>query len=458
MPTRTPRPFRLIVVLGVFTLGLLSAGCDDDSDSQENGLPVLKKHLTVDLNSLDSLAVLEDNDPHKETVVTGLAGIDAEGNIVGLELLETTTGESYPYQPWPYFICPTTEWILMSLGDFMVNIRQEDDSFTEVQCNTLAARRDDGALFCTPLGIRGYNGDNMLSERTVFSNGNGDIIYVVSGNVLDQNILYRLDMAGPDGPTATHMADIINVQGFSVNSTGDLLVHFRPSAYDPGSAKLRVYPVDGAAPLELNVPEIPGWTAFQGIRGTPTEDNFYILEGDDFAEGFTGVIHQISKVGMDFVVTDFPILIQGANQCYWAQNLSGRIHAICGLNTAVIMEDGAVIAEPALTPVTELDRTFSVVGAPYRFASSRMMIFGGLGESQRFVRLDGTVQHVALLDPDINVLHMSIAESGAIDFTGMLNSTSERIMGTVPADSTAVVILQIEGLNISESPNFTRIN
>ena len=190
---------RSLRLWGILALLWMVVACDDDTATNNTtnntnnqvGLPVLKKHLDVDLNTLESLVVLDDTPLHKEQVVTGLAGLDGDGNIVGLELLETTTGESFPYKPWPMFIAPTNGWILLLFNenDLVIHLRNEDETFTEVMCHTLAARRADGALFCSDIGFVTYSEDNLYSDRTVKANKSGDILYTVAYDPVGPNIL-----------------------------------------------------------------------------------------------------------------------------------------------------------------------------------------------------------------------------------------------------------------------------
>jgi hypothetical protein len=108
--------------------------------------------------------------------------------------------------------------------------------------------------------------------------------------------------------------------------------------------------------------------------------------------------------------------------------------------------------------VHEVDELIAGCGSNPCRAEVSVIFVADYGGAHKFVRYDGAGQQDVPLDTDINIMGMSVSRAGDINFTGVLISTNEKIVGVVAAGSTVVTILSSEAINADDVVSFTPIN
>ena len=456
---------------------------DGDYDNNTNTRPVLRKTIGIDLGQVSSFVVVSGANSTVKSL-TGFSGampgntginrilkdegdtgshllaLTLSGEVISVSMVEGGNSGAIS-EPQINRIYPTAAWIFFSTWDFRVFENHDDDTTTEINCTTIAARRADGALFCADLGIRS-SGDNYGNAaprvNNVQSNAAGDVVYIVSADSMNQDIIYKVHMDGDSGPSAVLLDPALHPNWMQVNAAGDLLVNFTPSGLDPTDAITRIYPVDGGDAFTLE--GIVDGFGIPGEPGTTDQDTFYILSGGDMGGNFAGTMLLATKSESSFDVTSYTVTVPNEHNCGWLDRLTNGLYMICGFNLAIarVVQDGVVIEEPTLIPLEGVDRFLDVGGLPMRFAPGIMVIMTGDGATHKFVRHDGVAQQDIPLDADIDLLGYTVSTGGGINFLGISISANEKIIGTVEAGSTVVNILSKEGIDAADVAVFTRIN
>jgi hypothetical protein len=417
---------------------------------------LLRERISIDLSTVVSLAVSAGSGA-KAAGDPGLYALTESGEIVPVSFVEGSDGSlsSYPEPPIQR-IYPTPEWILFATWDWHATMLDGDGGITSVPCATLAAHRDTGRLFCSALGIGDITagwGNTDPRSTSVHPNAAGDVVYVSSANGLGQNVIYRLDLDPELGPTGTLVPDVVGVNWVVVNATGDLLVNFKPSAYDP-AVLTRIIPLDGSAPFNLEgTGLLPGsWTfAIAGEPGTVDEDVFYFLDSADVGGTNRRVLHAVARGGTGFADTTHvltlldPILLTPID-CGFPHRL------------ALVVQDGSVIETPTQVPLENIERPLDVGGLPWRFAPGRVALFATDGTNRKFIRYDGVTQDDILVPSAYELQGFGISLGGDIDFLANDTSTGTRVRGTVPVGTTEITILSAVEIDLAETVTFTRIN
>lgn len=450
-----------------------------DQHQQGNGVPVLREHLPVDLALVDGFAVLQGSQPRLlplpgqrglQTLeapregdgMPTLVAVTKDGQVVAISLLEWSDGgDNPPPNPGISRIYSTTAWIFFSTWGLTVQKPLEDGTFQPVNCTTVAARRKDSALFCAGLGISS-NGDNYGNVEpyffTVLANAAGGVVYFVSGSELNQCLVYRLAMDGPDGPVATLVQGITNPRWLVVNGRGDLLLRFMPLGVDQSASVTRIYPVDGGEPLTIETQEPNFSFGLAGQPGAADEDTFYFLESLQSPRDATVTLTEITRSEGAFSQVPHSITVHGVGNCGWMVWLADGLYAMCGYNLAKLVQDASVITEPALLPLTGVEGFVSVGGMPVRFTPGFLLLHTKEGQTHKFLRHTGLKQEDILLEDNLSILGMGLSANGTIDFLGLRLDTNEKILGTIPPDTTNITIMDSETINPDQVVTFTKIN
>ena len=432
---------------------------------------VLRETISIDLRTVASLAVISETGT-KDLGDPGLYALTESGEIVPVSFIEGSDGStsSYP-EPPIHRVYPTPEWILFSTWDWHAPMLDGDGGSTSVPCATLAAHRDTGALFCADLGIpdctAGWSNSDPRST-CVHPNAAGDVVYLNSTDGLGRNVVFRLDLDPDTGPTGSLVPDVVGLNWAVVNAAGDLLVNFKPSAYDP-DVLTRILPVDGAPPFDVEstglLAGVGFWSfAVAGTPATPDENTFYVLDGAHIEGTDQRVLHVVARGDTGFTATVHPLTLEGPTlihpgHCGFPHHLTGGIHLLCGFTLALVVDDtGAVIDTPTLVPLADVESTVDVGGLPMRFAPGRLALFASDGTNRKFVRHDGVTQQDILVAPAYELLGFGISLAGDIDFLANDTAAAARVRGTIPPDSTEVTILSAEEIDLAETVTFTRIN
>ena len=452
------------------------AGCADEP------YDVLRQNIGIDLTQVASLAVVAQTGTRNLPVPDGVSpfgtwtaalggeglyALTLSGEVLELSLVESSDGSGATHRPTINAIYTPPGWIFFSTMSFRVRVARADGSVEEVDCSTIAANRLTGDLFCADLGISSCGGDYGNIEPgsgTVHGNAAGDLLYVLSKNELNQDLVYKITMDADGGPVGTLVPSVLNPVLLVINATGDLFVRYRPSSIDP-VLETRILPVDGGPAYTVEglgtLSDLGyGTSVNAGTVGTAAEDTFYILDGENVAGTPTLVIHAVTRSGGSFADTRHPLTVPDIGCSSGVlHRLTGGIFMLCRFNLArVVDEAGTVLTSPSSIPLTGFDRFLLVGGRAERFTPGHVVLLVAAGSTHKFVRHDGVRQEEILLDESIDLLGFGVSPGGTIDFLGTYLDSGDKVRGTVAADSTEVTILSVEGVDLTESIAFTRIN
>ncbi len=472
--------------LPVLLVATLSAGCSGNKDQGGGGL-VLRTHLGLDLSQVASLVAtkgtgsttqpLEVAPPEFSSQRAALGGtgetgpqvlaLTLSGEILEVALVEDPQGAGAVGQPPVEAIYPTPKWIFFVLGaiaDGKLRVRLDGGTFESVGCQSVAARRSDGALFCTTLQIQG-NPNMDTWYDTVRSNSSGDIVYAL-GTVADSNgnadhandTIYRVSLDSASLPSAVPVTgpEVRGPLGFLVNADGDLYVDYNPSALDFSTTRCQVYPVDGGTVFTMQGAH--NGHAIAGIPGTSDENTFYVGGGQSAAPGATILL--VTRTGSGFIETPHPVTIANMENYGFGglQRIGGALYAGGSSNSqmafAKLIEDGGFVSNP--TPVT-ISGVDHVVGGILS-AASQLVFLANTGTGQKFVRFDGLAPEDIPVSSDLDISKYTVAPTGAIDFIGLRAGTHEKIHGVVAAGSQSVDVSSAGVLDPAQVVVFTRIN
>lgn len=333
-------------------------------------------------------------------------------------------------------IYPTASWILFSLRDFRITV---DDGV--VDCDTIAARRSDSALFCAPLRIRPGNSGAVLEGATVQATPAGDLVYAVSGSDPNDLSVYRIALGADGGPTASlvdmpplAMVEFFGGSWFLPNGAGDLLVRYVPDPVVPHVSMAQVLPLDGGDPFPLDSSAVN--TAVAGERGAPDEDDLYV--GTIGSGGVPVTLRVVTKGPGGFSETEVPLDVEDDGRCAGLYRLENGVNFFC---TAAGGPDpfGFYGLVQVVAPGGVLVETH----AP--------LVFAGVGH-------DGLTQEDIPLDAGVTPTQITVSSAGGIEFFGVDLTTGEKLRGSVAPDSTEVVLHTADSIDADAVVVFTPIN
>jgi hypothetical protein len=384
-----------------------------------------------------------------------LFALTLSGEVLEVSLVEAGTAGASPDQRAPPVaaIYSTPSWVLFSTPGFRL----------DVNCGLIAARRVDGALFCSPLSL---HSDVAGRDPLVRTNAAGDVVYTVAGLMNAEGMvpqdsvrLYKITLAGPEGPAAATMLDssVFMLQQFEANAAGDLYVGYYPSALDP-TLRSQVLPVGGGAPFTLQGYQNAGVVA--GERGKADEDSFYVAGGG--AGSFDGTIRVVARSGASFVETPHVLNMACPQPCAGFNGLYRLGDGVYMFNhtdrsLVRVIADGGFVPNPAPIMLAGVDR---IVGPGNDIVpvAGRWVFIAATGADYKFVRFDGSSQQDIPLQVGIDVSSFTVSTSGAIDFLGNRVSTGEKVRGSVAAGATVMTIDAAGVLDPAQVVAFTRIN
>ena len=430
-----------------------SGGTGDPTgdESGEPDVPVLAAELGVDLDQVASFVAQDlpaaglPADPSGSGFRAGgengaeLYALTLDGEAIAVSLVEGgTTGGFSP--PPIRAIHGLPGWVLFETWGYTV-YSLDTDPATEIPCNTIAARRSDGALFCSELGIRSA-GDNYGNRdpgvETALADATGELLYITSTDEL-ADIMYRVAAPGFAGLTATWIESIWRPRWRSVNAAGDLLVDHLPAGVTEPSSVTEIYPADGGPATEIVTAAGIYVHRFgiAGERGAADQDDFYLLEvANDPSQTRLRVF---AKQAEGFAETEHPIpLLQPG--CGFLHPLVDGTYVLCNGSLVRVVEDGQVLAEPVEVAVDGL-AVLAIGGLGFRFADQQVVFVVDDGTTQAFLRHDGIDGQLIPYGDQIELLGFSVSRTGDIAFIGVTIDTHERVLGVVPADADAVEIL-----------------
>jgi len=383
-----------------------------------------------------------------------------DGETLRVDLLEYNGQGGIPAVKGIY---PTPSWIFFST-DGLVFYPYFDDAGQIVQYSTIAARRSDGALFVTKIRVDPLEGDPLGNVDPQFmpvhAGADADTVWMLSRNELDQNVLYRVAMDGADGPVGLLVDPTLHPELALADAAGDLLVTAGVSSTDP-THFTKIFPADGSAPLDVDGDA--NTNVAVGDAGGPSQDTFYVVDGNwDVQTG--GTIRLVSKNGSAYETTTQTVLLPDGCPLGRLFHLDGGFYTSCGgpafpyaLGLIQVIEDGAVVAEPTVVPVTGVDQVFSLGNWGMVSADGWVVALAASGDQHVFVRLDGVSQEIIPVDNNIDVLGVVLSSSGDFDFVGGDLTTGDKVVGRVEAGATEVTILSTEDIT-EDVIAFTRIN
>lgn len=470
------RPFALLVLAGL----VLASGCNSDNpgDQPPGGDPtqkyqVLRKNIGVDLAQVASFAVVGQGQGGQPfwnggdfgslfaaLEGQGLVAILLSGEISPLALVEMSDGSTNTgSQPQIAAIYATPRWILMNTGGWQLTQPQPGGQPKVTMCPTIAVHRPEGAMYCANIGIRHYGTNGEDLEYPVHANASGTVVFLMSGDSLNRNILYKL-VEGPGGePSATLVSPALHPNWFVVNGSGDLLVQSKSPTGAQGANLTEILPVDGSSAVTVTGEH----NAF-AIAGAPTSsqaDTFYVVNGGGGGWPFDGTLRLLQKSAGKFTETDVKVSMTYMN-CSGLFRLANGHYMFCGSQTGVslarVLVDGEVQTSPAIVQFTGLSAMSFVGGAPFRSGGGVFYVLSKDASGQHFARHNGLTQQDIPMSASIELLRMEATSAGGLDFVGVDNSTNSKVRGTILPGTTEVKILAAEGISLADVVVFTRIN
>jgi hypothetical protein len=454
---------------GLLVLFTLGCGHDGPPDHHEPGPeeqpPRLAAELGIELATVASFVVQAapasgTRDRQWRASGQQLFALTLAGELIELSLIEEPSeGFSGSYQqPIIQHLHSTSTWIVFATPNF-VAYELHEDMDVEIPCSMIAARRSDGALFCADLGVRG-TGDNYGNlepgSQTVLGSATGDLLYVVSADSVGENVVYRVETLGDDGLSGTLLESIWRTNWLAVNATGDLLGNYRPAGLEPPDSVTEIHLASGGPSLEVptNSSEfIHHRFGIAGKRGAADQDNFYVLEVE---QDVPDRLQILSKQADGFAITEHAVDLPG--NCVFLHPLADGIYTVCGTSLARVVEAGEVLTTPTMIPLAGVEQLVPVGGQPMRFAEQMVVLTVSDGTTQAFVRHDGLTQQTIPFGDQVELLGISVAGLGDINFMGVTIDTHAQVIGTVAAGTDQVEILDYEAIDAASVIAFTRIN
>jgi hypothetical protein len=376
-----------------------------------------------------------------------LFALTLDGDVIEVAL---TDG----FSPGIRQIHSTPAWVLFATWGFAAYELVGDEE-VEIPCSTIAARRSDDALFCSGSSIRSA-GDNWGNvdpgDATVQANAMGDVMYFVSPDDFDQDIVYRVT-ADDEGLVGTLIEPVWRPNWLAVNAAGDLLVNHLPAGAQ--ASVTEIYPVDSAPPITVTTtsPFIHNLTGVSGSFGAPEEDTFYLLDVGQTPSESSLIV--LGKDGDTFAPTVHPLALPMDVACFGLHPLADGIYTFCATALARVVEDGVVLENPVMIPI---EGVTSMLPLGIRFGDSEIIVSFTDGTTNMFVRHDGITQQTIPFGDMIELLGYSSSRAGDINFIGVTIDTHEKVIGSVAADSTELQILTSELVDPDTVVSFTRVD
>jgi hypothetical protein len=434
-------------------------GNDTGDTGNDGGGPHLADVLSVPLGEVSSFVAQTGASPDASTGFRAgegpqLLALTLDGEVIEVSLLEGDGTGAYQSPPINQ-IHSTPAWVLFSTFGFSV-YEVVDEEEVEIPCNTIAARRSDSALFCSALGIRSA-GDNWGNvdpgDATVLANATGDLMYFVSVDEFNEDILYRVT-SNAEGLVATLVEDVWRPNWLTVNANGDLLVNHLPAgATEPLT---EIHPAAGGSPTPVPTtsPFIHNLPGTSGAFGSPGEDVFYLLDLQQPPPASSLIV--AGNPGDGFIVTAHSVVLpMDGNNCSGLNHLVDGIYSVCGTTLMRLVEDEVVLPDPVVIPIEAATMTLSFL---VRFADSLVVLVASDGVTNMFVRHDGITEESISFGDSIELLGFSVSRAGDINFVGVTIDTHEKVLGSVAADSTQLQILSSELVDPDAVVAFTRID
>ncbi len=458
--------------LGMLTTLHWLGGC-----APETSQPILRKNLGLDLAQVGSFisvsatrgaqqglrnapvrlggaerALSDGSSPQQ----TGLYALKLDGDTLAVSFIEGNESGQFP-EPSVTAIVPTASWILFStLGGPTSSLykRQDDGTIAPVDCTLIAARRSDGAIFCASLAINDGSGDPPRSVPK--ADATGGVVYAMTTGEAGE--LYRIVLSGAQGPTAEPLD--LHANWFQVNGAGDVLANSYMSI-DHSTSRSEILPLAGGSAYVTQTRN--AFFAIAGEAGAKDQDTFYIPE-DTSGTNCKWAIRTVTPSGGSFVESTQPLGLQDGCGLGYLFNLGGAYYMLrISDGTAQsemfrVFEKGAVVANPVAEPFTGTDRVINVGNATIFQAAGHVVFLASDSSGYKFVRHDGTTRQEIPLAADLELSKVTFSTSGTIEFLGTRTLTQERVLGSVAAGSSTVVVSSAASLPTSQVVAFTRVN
>jgi hypothetical protein len=445
-----------------------------DGGNSQVPRPMLRSSIGIDLSQVSAFAAVSGTSNASPSPHGGLSPMDGgddggvppgpqllaltqDGDVLVVILVEdgSPAGGGVVAQPRVEAIYPTPAWIFFGTPGFRVSTTRGGNSGAPIDCFTVAARRSDGALFCGGLSLVGgpLYGEPEPLARWIYASAAGDVVYVLTHDVLNQVIVYQITFDEVAGLTATLVGQSLHPRWALTNAAGDLLVNYFTNPLDPTTSVTKIYPVHGGAAFTL-AGDYNSY-AIGGEAGSADENSFYVLSDPDGRPG--RVIRTVTSTGSSFTEADTTVSLDAG--CRGLYQLVDGIYMTCGYgldqqkSLARVIEHGAVVASPTLALLTGVDTVLDVRSAP-----GFIVLYASAGADHLFVRHDGVTRQNIPLDANISVLGVSVSADGDIGFMGVRADTNEKILGEVPAGATEVTILSVGGIVADQVVTFTQVN
>jgi hypothetical protein len=444
----------------------------DDGGGQQQKFPVLRKNIGLDLAQVNSFAVVGNGSggvpawSGGDTATLlgalegqGLVALMNSGDVTPVTLVEMSDGSTATNnQLQIHAIYATPQWVLMN-GGGQIYKAQPDGTPVPVACLTIAVHRPDGAMYCANIGIRdsGNNGDTIAYP--VHANSSGSIVYLMSMDSLNRNVIYKLVAAPTGEPVATLVDAKLHPNWFVVNGSGDLLAQSSTSDGVPGGSLTQIVAVDASQPVTLT-----GAHNEYAIAGTPTSteaDTFFVVSGGGGGYPFDGTIRVLKKTSGKFQETNVQIAMADMN-CSGLFPLADGAYMFCGgqsgISLARALVDGQVQTSPVVKAFTGITSPNQVSGLPFRAGGGVFYLYAKGANGHFFARHNGVAQQDIPVSADLEVLSMTATNAGGLDLVGVDNKTNSKVRATIRPGEMALTILSAEGVSLAEVVVFTRIN
>lgn len=464
-------------MVSILSALLCIGGCSADDGTSPSGhgqnYQVLRKNIGVDLSKVASFAVVG-NGPGGQGIWhgggyssllaalegPGLVALMLTGDVSPVALTQMADGSpANGQQPPITAIYATPQWILMNTGGWQLAQMQEDGQPKFLPCATIAVHRPDGAMYCANIGIRHTGGNGESLEFPVHANASGSVVFLLSSDSINRNIVYKL-VVGPNGePSATLVDPKLHPSWFIVNGSGDMLVQSAVSGGAQGETVTQILPVDGSAAVTLTGSH--NGYAIAGKAGSPEADTFYVVHGGGGGWPFDGSIRVLKKAGGVFQESDVKIAMEYMN-CSGLFPLADAVYMYCGGQQAItlarVIVGGQVQTAPGVVAFTGVTTTPAVGGLPFRSGGGVFYVMAKNATGPFFARHNGLVQQNIPLSPSIEVLSMDATTAGGLDIVGVDNQANSKVRAAIAPGAMEVTILSAEGVSLAEVVVFTRIN
>ncbi len=483
MPAFTARRQRAVGIYTALFLAMLSAcgssnntspgpNNNDGYSGNDQKYPVLRKNIGLDLAQVSSFAVVNSGTGASPvwsgggtaTIFgalqsPGLFALMQNGDVTPVTLVEMSDGTTATNnQAAIAALYATPQWVLITAGGWNIQAPGADGKPVQVNCATIAVHRPDGAMYCAPIGIRSVSGNGDDQQFPVRASQSGSVVFLMSADSLNRNILYKL-VAGPTGePVATLVDAKLHPNWFVVNASGDLLVQSTPAESTQNASIAQILPVDGSDAVTITGAHNE-FAIASPATGTDA-DTFFVVSGGGGGYPFDGTIRVLKKVADKFQETDEKITLADSN-CSWLFPLADGEYMICGSNMipslARALVDGQVQASPVVRVFAGVTSLISVGGGAIRTGGGVVYLFAQGLNGHFLARHDGLKQENIAVDPALELLSMVATNAGGLDVVAVDNGTNQKVRATVKPGETALTVLSAEGLSLAEVVVFVRM-